>query len=201
MNRKLFLVCLILTSLFSTPAHAIKFSLVGAANNSEPKAAGITYDPVLATGGGALLEFGLGPMFGFEMGAIYVPREYEFNSFALRYTYQQKMVQFPVLLRAYLGGILSLGFGGYYSKYQGDLAIKTKNLGITTTSSMKYDTAGLTTDDYGFASSLALYLPLAPMTKLLIDGRYNIGVKDNSTAPGELIYNDMQLLVGIQIGM
>jgi hypothetical protein len=191
--------------LFVAPASAVKFSAVGAMIQAEPKLSnGSTYTAKNSYGGGALLEFGLGPIFGFEIGALSLPRKYEFANINAGITSSvvatQKMLQVPVLFRAYLGKVLSLGFGGYYAKYNGSYAFETTTLGVKTTGSSTYAAAGLSDSDYGFVSSIALYIPMAPMFRIILDGRYTVGVKDNSTTTTEMKFNDIQALAGFQLG-
>ncbi len=186
-------------------AQAVKFSAVGALNMSEPKSAGTTYTAKNTYGGGAMLEFGLGPLFGFEIGALSLPRKYEYSTTTAGVTSSvvatQKMLQVPVLFRVYLANVLSLGVGGYYSKFKGNYETEANTLGIRTTTSSTYSSVGYTDSDYGFVSSIAIYLPLAPLFRIVIDGRYTVGIKDNAIDPAtEFKYNDIQALAGFQLG-
>lgn len=203
--RFISLFAIVLGFFASAPASAVKLSLVGALNMSEPKSAGTTYTAKNAFGGGAMLEFGLGPVFGFELGALSVPRKYEYASSTgasmATVVATQKMLQVPVLFRAYLGSLLSLGVGGYYSKFNGNYETETTTLGVRINTSRTYASAGYTDSDYGFVSSLGIYMPLAPLFRLYFDGRYTVGIKDNSVDPNtEFKFNDIQALAGFQIG-
>jgi hypothetical protein len=182
-------VLLCTASLLPLSANAMRFSLVGAANQSKPE-----YSPEVSTtgkfgfGGGGLLEFGLVPTLGLELGLLALPRKYEVgNTLA-----EQSGFQVPVLLRAHLGNIFSLGVGGYYTKYGSDLKLN----GATTT----YSAANWSDTDYGIATSVAFYSSIGPMTRLLFDARYLIGAKDNDDGAAEKKFRDIQLLLGVQFG-
>lgn len=189
-------ISLFLTILFSAnPALAAKLSLVGAANLSTLEANFVSapdYKGKEAFGGGVLLEMGMMPAIGMEFGALYLPRKFEYSSGATANRVAElNMLQFPVLLRATLGGVLSLGVGGYYAIYK-DRPPVYNSIG---------NELSHTDSDYGVATSLALYMPFSPISRFMIDGRYNIGVKNNIAGTGELKYTDMQVLVGLQFGM
>lgn len=183
---------LILAILFSSPAWAAKLSLVGGTNLSKPEMSPATtaYKEKEAFGGGAMLEFGFLPAIGLEFGALYLPRKFEYSVGATPQTSEFNVYQFPVLLRATLGGILSLGVGGYYAHYP-DAPQVRDSLG----NMLDHETS-----DYGVATSVAIYMPFSPISRFMIDGRYNIGVKDNLRSPREMKYNDLQILVGLQFG-
>lgn len=181
-------------ALFASPAWAIKLSLVGGANLTTPELspANTNYEAKEAFGGGALLEFGMLPAVGLEFGALYLPRKFEYTVGASTLaTSEFNTVQFPVILRATLGGILSLGVGGYYAYYPDAPDVRD-----STNARLTHDNS-----DYGVATSVALYMPFSPISRFMIDGRYNIGVKDNLPGSRELKYNDLQVLVGLQFGM
>lgn len=194
---------LLLLLLISAPAHAMKFSVVGAVNMSEPKVAGMNYNATNAYGYGALMEFGLLPFFGMEIGALSLPRTYEYNHAVpvLGTTeVKMKMLEVPVVFKAYLGNLISLGIGGYWAKYKGHITYEqTTSTGVKSTSTQTLNQANHTNTDYGLVTSLGLYLPLAPLVSVIIDGRYTIGVKDNNTGSGTTNYNDMQLLGGLRL--
>ena len=188
-------------SLSAPNAHALRISLVGAANHTTPEIKpSWDFTPGVGFGGGALVEFGMLPVFGIETGVLLVPRKYEVNSF-YRWQVTQDMIQVPLVLRAHLGNILSVGFGGYYAKYRGDVEYRyARNTNAPPISGSHYS-QGLTDDDYGWLASLAIYAPIAPMTRLVVDGRYVQGVKDNDLTLYEKTFRDAQILFGIQFGL
>lgn len=200
MKHLIFLFALLVAS----PAYALNFSAVGAVNMSEPKVAGTEYNSANGFGYGGLIEFGLVPFFAMEIGALSLPRNYEYSTVVPTIStvnVKMRMLQVPVIFKAYLGNIVSVGLGGYWAKYKNAIAYDTTYpSGNTSTSTQTLNQANHSQTDFGLATSLAFYLPLAPGAKILIDGRYTIGVKDNNTGSGTTTYNDMQLLAGLRLG-
>jgi|GEM_PF-4362975 len=201
------LSCLFLLTLFLGPAAAFgaRISLLGVANSSEPNEPGTEYSGRPGYGAGLLFEIRMMPAIGFEFGALYMQRKYEYNTVVptnTRTTVSASLYEFPVLLRMHLGRLFSLGVGGYYAKAAGDLGTETRTEGgPASKQTATYTSRNLTSTDYGALVSLALYFRLAPITHFTIDGRYAIGMKNNSTVAGtERKYNDMQLLAGLQFG-
>ncbi len=185
-------------------AHALRLSVVGAANSSQPQELGREYEGVTSFGGGLLLEMRLVPLFGLEFGALYLPRKFR-REIELpaqsKVTTEGKMYEFPVLLRTHLGSVLSFGIGGYYASATGQVATEVETGSLTTASRYSYAEVEQTTTDHGLLTSLALTIRMAPLTYFLLDGRYTMGLKNNSTAPGgSRKYNDMQFLAGLQFG-
>ncbi|MGE3260646.1 MAG: outer membrane beta-barrel protein [Bacteriovoracia bacterium] len=202
MKSVLFLTLTLAALISSTPAWAMRFALVGAANMSEPKVAGTEYTAKNGFGYGALLEFGIVPFFTMEMGALKLARNYEYGAVVPTISSTEakmKMIEFPVVFKAYLGHALSLGIGGYYAKYQGDISYeKTDAFGVKSITSQSLRAANHSESDYGLVTSLGLYFPLAPLTRIMVDGRYTLGIKDNNIGAGTTTYNDLQLLAGIR---
>ncbi len=203
MRRAVFAAFFMMISIPS--AQAMRFSLVGVANSSEPNEPGTEYSGRPAYGAGLLLEFRLMPAIGFEVGALYMPRKYDYNTAvptSTKTTLSGKMYEFPVLLRMHLARLFSLGVGGYYAKAAGQISGETQTEGAgTTTQAFTYAARNQTETDYGALVSLALYMRMAPLTYFTVDGRYAMGMKNTSTIAGsERKYNDMQLLAGLQFG-
>lgn len=178
------------------PAWAFRLSAVGVANFSERQEPGTKYSASPSFGVGALLESRFGPPpspFGLEFGVLSLERKYKNDNT----TTTQKLLEFPVVLRVHVGSIFSLGFGGYYAKYRGAI---TEQFANTAPISKTYAAERLETSDYGFVSSLAIYFPIVPGIRFLLDGRYTISTKNNHVTPGDTRFNDLQALGGIQIG-
>lgn len=200
MKKYIFLLAIASVILPSNSAWALRASLVGAANYSSPKVIGGTHQAIWDYGWGGLLEFSMVPFVGIEFGALYLPRKYEYSSFSTTTTITRNMVEFPVLLRAHVGSALSLGIGGYYGKYYENVHVTTQTGSSTSSYTATYGTQGVSDTDYGFATSIALYIPITPAARLLLDGRYTISAKDNDKGGGDLKFNDIQALAGLQIG-
>jgi hypothetical protein len=133
-----------------------------------------------------------------------LPRKYSSSEAvptAAKYTYQSNIYEFPLILRMHLGRMLSFGVGGYYAIVKGDIGVASEVGGAKGSTRASYGDSAQTTSDFGAVTSLALRFRMLPLIYLLIDGRYTIGMKNNSTAAGgDRKYNDMQLLAGLQLG-
>jgi hypothetical protein len=168
----------------SPSASAAKLSLLGLAQASRPRAAtepSGDFAAQTAWGGGALLELGLVPSVGLEFGALYAPRAY--TSTLLGTTTHQPMIQFPLVAKAYLAQLLSIGVGGYVSTLPDE---------APTAAAEKHT-------DYGFVTSLGLYFPLSSLTHIMLDGRYTMGLDAANAGPDTgLRYSDVQVLAGFQ---
>lgn len=190
--------------LCSNPANAARMSLVGLANSAQPTQPGTEYTGQSSYGGGILLEARMIPMFGLEFGALYAPRKFSFSTatpVAAKFTMSANAYEFPVLLRFHLGRFFSFGVGGYYAKAKGDIALATEMNGATSSSSTTFAAQNQSDSDYGIATSIALTSRLGPLTHLVLDGRYLIGLKNDSlAASGNMKFNDMEVLAGLQFG-
>ena len=198
------LLLLLSLSIVSENAHAlVKVRAYGGLNQTDPKSAGMEYGQKSATIYGAALELPLMPFIGLELGAFQSKRSYIQNTLLAETTTTLQFRNFPVLLRANLGGFLSLGFGAYYGVYTGTASEETKSklTNLSSTQSRNYKDINIDGSDYGLASALGLYLPIVPMLKLVIEGRYLMGFKNNDTRAGASTkFNDTQGMLGVQIG-
>lgn len=184
-------------------AEAARISLVGAANSSEPHEPGNTYAAKTGYGAGLLLELKLMPWLGLEGGFLMIPRAYQTTDLATNVTtrYSGKIYEIPALLRMHLGRLMSFGVGGYVAKASGELSTETTTGTAVSSGTTTYLARNQTTGDFGALASLALYFRLGPVTYLTFDGRYTMGLRNNSTVAGsDRKFNDMQLLAGLQIG-
>ena len=199
--NSLFILPLLAVIGFAQTAQAMKLSAVGVLESSQPSQTTRVYDPHTTFGAGALLEVGIMPMIGLEIGALSLKRKATLTNGATETTTEKNLYEFPALIRFNLGSSLSFGFGGYYAHYQGKIFEETTTGNNTTSAEYNYSDKFATTTDYGLATSVALGFTIAPLTKLLFDGRYTMGMKDNDTqGTNALKYNDFQLLSGLQIG-
>lgn len=173
----------------SNSAHAFGLSAVGSYNLPS-----VSYTPSQATvpsmtgtiGFGGLLSFGAFPGFDFEIGALYTPYKYTL----LNVTSSWNTLMIPVLLRFKLLPIISVAGGLFYAAPMGDGTVE----GTTTTFDVK--------SNLGATLSAAARFPLAPTLGILIDARYNIGLKDVSTTAGiETKLNSLQVLAGLNFSL
>jgi hypothetical protein len=146
----------------------------------------------IGPGGGILFDSKLVPEFGFEFGALYITRKVEQTtsftfsgiSSSQSSTTTSHYLEIPLLLRIWLSPYVSIGAGGYYAKGLGSIDPSIKS------------------SDYGAVGSLGLHLPLGSSSSLLIDGRYNLGLKnvDNSGMGQTMKYRDLQIIAGLTFG-
>jgi hypothetical protein len=174
-------------------------SVFGDGTFSTTKTTGQT-DPksMLGLGGGAQVEFGLGPMAGLEIGAVYLGRKTGDSTANLTFNY----VQIPVQLRYWVGKYLTLGAGGYYALPVGD--IKAGGSSLPGGGSIPYATAGFKKNDYGLLGSVGFNAPVGPTAAVFAEGRYALGLDDqNATAIAGTTtkWQDIQILVGLRFGM
>lgn len=193
------LVCLL--ALPVANAYAMKLSAVGAMVSSQPAETTQIHDANSSLGAGVLLELGMVPMIGLELGALSISRKSSQTVGTTTTMTKKELYEFPVLLRVNLGSMLSFGFGGYYARYQGKIFEEATTGASVTSAEYAYSDKFATQHDYGLATSLALYFPLAPLAKFMIDGRYTMGLRDNDTRETyQIKYNDYQVLAGLQVG-
>ena len=207
--------------LASTEAHAFSISVVGAFNDSNPStgaisgfSGGATGAGASATGfgGGALFGFGGAGPIGFELGALYLPRNgteagSDGNNGTYTATIKSTVLEIPALLRFHLGHMFSVGAGAYYALGMGTTTMTMTDAGQSGTA------AASTGSDFGLLASAAVTIPLAPTLGIVIDGRYTMGLKAAnyplSTLGGILAggnpptmsakYSDIQVLAGVKI--
>ena len=200
--RLLPLLCSLIA--LSSEARAARLSLVGVANSSTPNSPGVEYSGETSYGAGLLLESRIVPMFGFEIGALYAPRKFSYSTAvpnATTVTSSAKVYEFPVALRLHLGRNFSLGFGGYYAMGKGDITQETTSAAGASSQTVSYASQSQTDSDYGLLGSIQAGFRLTPLTHLVFDARYLMGLKNNSTIAGsDRKYNDLELLAGLQLG-
>lgn len=185
----------------SGTAEAARLSLVGVGNSADPAVPGTGYSGETAYGGGVLLEMRTLPLIGFEIGALYAPRKYSYSTSTSDYTLSYNTYEFPVLLRLHLGRYLSVGAGGYYARSNGGISETTMTGGTSSSQGVSFASQQQSNSDYGAILSAALTMRIAPLTRLLFDGRYLMGLKNDSLASGgSMKFNDMELLAGLQFG-
>ncbi len=200
--NKIFLLSALLTVLAVPSAYAgVKFSVFGVGTDSNLKdgtlSATQTDTAVLSYGGGAQLEFPLGPRLGLEIGGVYLPRTFKFadSSIPLSFNITLNYVQIPVQFRIWLSRIMNIGLGGYYAVGTG-----TSVGGV----SGNFSDFNYKTSDYGVLGSVGFNFPLGSSVGLLVEGRYALGLADIQSTPnpaGTTKWSDIQGIVGLRFGM
>ncbi|MBL7714109.1 MAG: hypothetical protein JNL01_01500 [Bdellovibrionales bacterium] len=192
MKKMLLAVSLVVAAVANAPsAHAFGLSAVGSYNipTLSITPAPVTLPTTSGTiGFGGLLSFGAFPGFDFEVGALYTPYTVEVPSVS-KTTWNSLMI--PVLLRFKLLPIVSVAGGLFY-----DLPLTDGT--VTGSGSSTVDIKS----NFGATLSGALRFPIAPTLGLLIDGRYNIGLKDTSTVAGQTSkMGGVQILAGLNFSL
>lgn len=167
-----------LATIVAAPAaHALDLAAVGVLNlpnqSTDPE---VDLDGKLGFGFGGLATFGIAPMVGLQVGALYVPSKYEVAGT----TVTSDALNIPLAVRVSPIDLLSVGVGGYY------------------TASM--ETNG--TSDLGLLGSAAVKFPLAPLLGIVVDARYLFGIKDLAESDAASTKTrDIQVLVGLNFGI
>jgi hypothetical protein len=175
-------------------AGGMHISIFGDGTFSAPHQTGFTTpDTKLGYGGGAQIEFGLGPMVGLEIGAVYLGRKFQVSGSAVQTT--TNYAQIPVQLRYWVGRYFSLGAGGYFAQAIGDVKFSDG-------SSASYASLNEKTSDYGLIGSVGLNAPLSPTASLFAEGRFAYGLDDQNTPAqaNPARWQDIQVLVGLRFG-
>ncbi|MBI3544954.1 MAG: outer membrane beta-barrel protein [Deltaproteobacteria bacterium] len=197
------LLTLALALATTTPAWAVTFSLEGLVNQSGPVVNNTnSYTAKLGYGGGAELGFMLGGGFGLDFGALYVQRKFDTVPAAapgMTIESTQTGIEIPIIARFWLANVISIGGGAYYMSYMGDIARTTTTGGVSSASNVSYSEAAQSKSDVGLVASIRLDVPLGIMTGFVLDGRYEYGLKNNSTS-GDAKFRDMTGIVGIRFG-
>jgi hypothetical protein len=153
-KKNLFALVVVATALSATPAFAIPgvdLGVMGGASMGLPSTSGV--DGKIGLSAGASL--GLGPI---EASVLYSQYKAGASILGNDVSYTLNYLDVPVLFRMGVGPI-SLGVGGFYSMFLNGSA----------------SAAG--ESNYGATASLRFTVPVVGF---FVDGRYNLGLKDNS---------------------
>ena len=210
MLRMTFL-CALLSALLTTPAFAVSVKLEAIGNQTSVRsdAANETFAAQTGLGGGAELSLPFGSNLSFDIGGLYFQRKYQTTVTAGTSNGEvqvgtQTALEIPILFRWWLGRVFSIGVGGYYMKYMGDVGLSTTFAGAASPvkSTLTYADASQSTSDYGATVAVGLDIPLGLTMGLVIDGRYNYGLGNQITGGSSSVkFTDMQALVGLRFGM
>jgi len=196
------LILVVSLAAFSTKSVAdgyLNVAPVGVLNFSKPKVetAGVPVDTSskLGLGLGALAYFPLFPFFSLESGLLFLSHKAASGTIETKYT----NFQVPIVLRFHPIPFVSIGAGPYIGFAVGDVAIY--DTVTATTADRTYDALGLSKTDVGLIFSGALELTVAPLTALLVDFRYLVGLKNLSSVPGNTTkLGGFQVLAGLKFG-
>lgn len=180
LKKKFGLVSAFLAAITSTGAMAhSELSVVGGIDYANAIPSGTPAQTTntatrIGYGGGVLFQGG-GPMFGGELGALYMGRKYSNSAATIDMT--SKQLEFSALARVWFNRYVGIGLGGYYALAMGDLSFSD---GTTAT----YDAQNLNKNDIGLVGSLNFMVPLSQSVSFNVDGRYLFGLTNlaNDTA-------------------
>lgn len=177
-----------------------------------------------AAGAGFYLANQIEPSFSIELGVLYLSRAFTQNisitggqTTTESNTYTFNYIQIPLLARFYFQEMFSFGFGGYVAEAFGNIGstsvIGNSGLaGSNLSSSIPYQTAGISKTDYGLIFSLGAKIPLPGASFSIVgDARYNLGLANisnsgtnsgltsvnSANAPDSNKWHDIELSVGV----
>lgn len=196
--RVLSLAALITLALAGNSAHA-SIAVVGVLNDGTLGGSGETdsLSGKAAFGAGILIDHPISIGTSLEFGAIYQGRKYDDTTSG--FTISSNQIQIPVLIRFNLIPMLSIGAGGYWETGSGDITATSDSNGSTTT--FTYSALGVKQSDFGLIGSVRLHFPMGPGMHFLVDGRYNYGLTNTSTAANTTVtMKGYQVLAGFSFG-
>jgi hypothetical protein len=186
-------LALLAVTLLPTPARATSIALLGGASltgSSTSSAAGVTtptFDSKVNFGFGVALRFTDNSFLNFELGALYMAREYGTGA-GSDVTFN--MLEIPAMMRFTLIPILNLGAGVYYAYRIGG---NSDGGGPAANSFNK--------SDLGLVASVGLDFPLGPGA-LVFDARYLFGLSSIEPASvGTLYTRNWEFLAGFRLGL
>lgn len=140
-------------------------------------------------GGGIMTVFNANEVFGVESGLYYAPRSLGFETTrsgkTLSFQEVFHAVEIPLMARFSIGRIFSIGLGTYASIGVGDVSVGGDNIGMDVgrDGASGYGAMGLHNFDYGLLGGVQLRIPVGQSTSLVIDSRYNFGLRDLRVNP------------------
>ena len=197
----------------SASAQAYTMGIMGGMNMSSQSATvgpglnGSTVSSTSGTGyqGGVYFAQNFTPMLTFELGLNYQSLQSKSTLTVLTgsttITTTEKRLQVPLIVRYwFIPSILGFGVGGYYSMGLGNVKADSSNEAITASSNGSYKDAGLKSSDYGAVGSVQLRFPIGPTLRFLVDGRYLMGLAEQSTDTNNLSLKNREIDVLAGIG-
>lgn len=199
------LAFLVLLLGFASQAQAlVRMNFYGLVNETRPKVSSSNtdnYSPNNGLGVGLSLNATLTPALGLEVGANYLQRKYKRNLLLFSREFTEEAFQVPVLMRGYFLSVFSIGVGGYYNYYQGNVKYDVVSNGSASASVSSSRTGYRSTSDYGVMAALGVDIPLSPISGLMVDTRYLFGLHNNAINGAALKFDEWQLLVGLRFGL
>jgi hypothetical protein len=168
---------------------AVSTTIAGASVSSASKGdflAGLSYTTSLT------------PFFSLEIDGLYVTRKSDttvsiLGSSSTGVT-SQNVIEVPILFRVHLLPMVNLGVGPYFAYGVGDFT--------SSGTSQSYQAASTSRTDYGAEASAQIKFPIAPGIHVSAEGRYVLGLKEESTNSSTSAKNrEIQVLAGLTFGL
>jgi hypothetical protein len=196
---RIFQVILLFSLCLSPAARALEITAVGGANYASPTAR--QNQNTIDWTGNASLTYGVfvaadlfTPRLQLETGVLSLGSEMQGYPASVNTTDDFRETQIPVLLRFNFDPWLSLGVGGYVAFGQGNVSTAANGGTIK----QSFDSAGFTSNDAGLTVSLKAKLHFNNDLSLVIDTRYEHGLKNRAlTAGDDFSTRSIQVLAGL----
>ena len=155
--------------------------------------------------GGLYFSQSITPLLSLELETLYSQEQtkytVEYKTISTKSTQKTTHLQVPLLIRVWPTlSLFNIGIGGYWSSGIGN-AKTDKDDG--TSLDQTYTDAGLNRIDYGAIASIQFAPKIAPKIRLVLDGRYLYGTKQqsNDLASMSLKTREIQAVGGIGIDL
>lgn len=199
MAMKAFIPLFLLLSVLGPGAFAFEMNVLGGMNYAAPSEFILGVDQGWT--GSSAGTFGINaslPLFSgllsIETGAFWVATASERTESGVPLLRKAEWIQAPLLLHYHFDGSMSLGAGGYAAFSRGMVATTT----LGSTLNQPYDTAQIQREDFGLIFDLRARFHLTPGLHLILDARYQHGLRDLSTLTTKsLSTRSIQVLAGM----
>ncbi len=203
---KKILALLVVSTVFAGSASALELNVLGGLNfaNSSDSGPGYTGISSKAKAGitvGATVEFSLVPMFALEVGLFSNGNKKSVTSTLVNYDGSNRSLEIPLLLKFTGLPLAEFGAGLYYEKSPSNVTISNSTNTVLLANGDFDQSSTYETGDMGIKLDARLKLPLMPLTSILVDASYKMGLKDLDKASSDTSKTkSYALLVGAAIG-
>jgi hypothetical protein len=190
--KKLALLCVAISAMNVTSAHAFDISALGALTLSNFSGSDAPASSIgTSVGVGALIGTDFMPGFGIETGAFYMARSSSSTLVGIQFNSSYGVIEIPAMLRVTLIPLLIVEAGPY--------------IGIPISASLSSGGVSLTSTkpnvDVGLKGGLGVSIPILPTLSLRGEGMYSLGLSNMSTGTGTLNARNIDILAGVTFGL